>query len=54
MKAREKRQMIRTMEVKKFELQDDVSIEFKDVSKPLQDLFDECLNFISVNDFATH
>lgn len=29
----------------------EVSLELVDVSKLLQDLFDECLNFISVNDF---
>lgn len=54
MKAREKRRMIRTMEVKQFELKDDIAIELKDVSKPLQELFDECLNFISVNDFRVN
>lgn len=26
-------------------------IESKDISLPIQTLFDECLNFISVNDF---
>jgi hypothetical protein len=26
-------------------------VESKDISLPLQTLFDECLNFISVNDF---
>lgn len=36
--------MIRTMEISR-EAQD------VDLSKPLQNLFDECLNFISVSDF---
>ncbi len=43
--------MINTMEVEKFDLDEDLSLEIVDVTKPLQELFDECLNFISVNDF---
>lgn len=43
--------MMNTMEIEEFELSEDVSLELVDLSKPLQNLFDECLNFISVNDF---
>lgn len=37
--------VLATMEISRADLRD------VDVSKPLQTLFDECLNFISVNDF---
>ena len=43
--------MINTMEVAKYELAEDVSLEFMDLSEPIHNLFDECLNFMSVNDF---
>lgn len=45
METKQAEVMINTMEV------EDVSLDFVDVSEPLQHLFDECLNFISVNDF---
>lgn len=44
-------EMMNLMEVENFTLDTDVSLEIRDVSIPLQELFDECLNFISVNDF---
>ncbi len=37
--------LVATMEISRVDLGN------VDVSKPLQDLFDECLHFISVNDF---
>ena len=37
--------LVATMEISR------VDLDKIDVSKPLQELFDECLHFISVNDF---
>lgn len=39
------------MKNEEYELAEEVSLQSVDLSKPLQELFDECLNFISVNDF---
>ena len=41
--------MLKTMEKMSFKLQDDLSVDF-DMGKPIQELFDNCLCFISVND----
>lgn len=43
--------MINTMEVEKYDLVEDAYLGFMDLSEPIHNLFDECLNFISVNDF---
>ncbi len=44
-------EVMNTMNIEELELAEEVSLESVDLSKPLQELFDECLNFISVNDF---
>lgn len=44
-------EVMNTMNIEELELAEEVSFESVDLSKPLQELFDECLNFISVNDF---
>jgi len=43
-------EMINLMEVESFTMDEDVSCEIQDLSLPLQTLFDECLNFISMTD----
>ncbi|MBP3821186.1 hypothetical protein J6G99_06030 [bacterium] len=47
---KQERVMLKTMEKMSFKLKEDVSVDFN-MGKPIQDLFDNCLNFISVNDF---
>lgn len=51
METRQAETMMRTMDIAEIELSEDILKEVQDVSIPLQTLFDECLNFISVNDF---
>lgn len=51
METRQAEEIESIMEVENFKLREDVSLDFVDMSQPLQTLFDECLHFISVNDF---
>lgn len=44
-------EMMRSMDIAEIDLSEDLVMECMDVSVPIQNLFDECLNFISVNDF---
>ncbi len=46
---RETKAMIQTMEKRNFRLRKRVKVDL-DMGKPIQELFDNCLNFISVND----
>ena len=47
---RQERAMIKTMEKMNFKLQEDLMVDLN-IDRPIQNLFDECLNFISINDF---
>ena len=47
---RETEAMIKTMEKRNIYLRKRISVDF-DMGQPIQELFDNCLNFISVNDF---
>lgn len=51
METKQAEVMMRSMAIAEIELSEDILGEVQDVSVPLQTLFDECLNFISVNDF---
>lgn len=53
METRQAESMMRTMDIAEIDLSDEVLRGVQDISVPIQTLFDECLNFISVNDFAT-
>lgn len=53
METRQAESMMRTMDIAEIDLSDEVLRDVQDISVPIQALFDECLNFISVNDFAT-
>ncbi len=54
METRQAESMMRTMDIAEIDLSDEVLRDVQDdISVPIQTLFDECLNFISVNDFAT-
>ena len=46
---KETKAMIRTMEKRNIRLRKRVTVDFE-MGKPIQELFDNCLNFISVND----
>ena len=52
METRQAESMMRTMDIAEIDLSDEVLRDVQDISVPIQTLFDECLNFISVNDFA--
>lgn len=47
---RETKAMIQTMEKRHIKLRKRVKVDL-DMGQPIQELFDNCLNFISVNDF---
>lgn len=57
MESKQAEEMIRVMENENYVLDTNVKLRKSrrklkiEVEKPLQILFDECLNFISVNDF---
>lgn len=53
METRQAESMMRTMDIAEIDLSDEVLRDVQDISVQIQTLFDECLNFISVNDFAT-
>lgn len=53
METRQAESMMRTMDIAEIDLSDEGLRDVQDISVPIQTLFDECLNFISVNDFAT-
>ncbi|MBD5402430.1 hypothetical protein HDR58_06480 [bacterium] len=43
--------MMRSMNIVNFSLSAEILAEESGIARPIQTLFDECLNFISVNDF---
>ncbi len=52
METRQAESMMRTMDIAEIDLSEDALRDVQDISVPLQTLFDECLNFISVSDFV--
>lgn len=44
-------EMINTMEVENFELDNNLTVNCTAMNKPIHELLDVCLNFISVADF---
>lgn len=51
METTQAERMMRTLDITELDLNLDILTEKPDISRPIQDLFDECLNFISVTDF---
>ena len=51
METTQAERMMRTLKMTELDLTSGILTEKPDISRPIQDLFDECLNFISVTDF---